>query len=59
PVDLQRLREMIRLTPKLINYVGERIPQGTGLISAGGVIVPFENPIPSNTMLYQIMNTDA
>lgn len=59
PVDLERLREVIRLTPKLLKYVGNRVPQGTGLISAGGIIVPFENPIPTNTKLFQIMNTDA
>lgn len=59
PMDLQRLAEIIHLTPKLIKYIGERIPQGTGLIYAGGVIVPFENPIPKNTQLFEIMNTDA
>ncbi|WP_157456814.1 VirB4-like conjugal transfer ATPase, CD1110 family [Carnobacterium maltaromaticum] len=58
-VDLQRLKEMISLTPKLIKYVGDRIPQGTGLISAGGIVVPFENPIPKHTKLFEIMNTDA
>lgn len=58
-VDLQRLKEMISLTPKLIKYIGDRIPQGTGLISAGGIVVPFENPIPKNTKLFEIMNTDA
>lgn len=59
PVDLNRLQEMIRLTPKLLKYVGERVPQGTGLISSGGVIVPFENTIPKNTELFNLMNTDA
>lgn len=59
PVDLERLQEVIRLTPKLIKYVGNRVPQGTGLISAGGVVVPFENPIPPDSQLFQIMNTDA
>ncbi|HGC5945059.1 TPA: VirB4-like conjugal transfer ATPase, CD1110 family [Enterococcus faecalis] len=59
PVDLQRLKEMIHLTPKLVKYVGERVPQGTGLISSGGIVVPFENPIPKDSKLFQIMNTDA
>lgn len=59
PVDLNRLQEMIRLTPKLMNYIGDRVPQGTGLISSGGIVVPFENPIPKNTQLFSIMNTDA
>lgn len=59
PVDLERLKEVIRLTPKLLKYVGNRVPQGTGLISAGGIVVPFENPIPTDTQLFRIMNTDA
>lgn len=58
-VDLQNLHKMITLTPKLIKYVGERVPPGTGLISAGGIIVPFENPIPKDTKLFSIMNTDV
>lgn len=59
PVDLQRLQEMIRITPKMMKYISERVPQGTGIISAGGVLVPFENPIPKDTELFSIMNTDA
>lgn len=59
PIDLERLKEVIRLTPKLLKYVGNRVPQGTGLISAGGIVVPFENPIPPDSQLFQIMNTDA
>lgn len=57
--DLQRLKEVVRLTPKLIKYVGDRVPQGTGVISSGGVVVPFENPIPKDTELFRLMNTDA
>ncbi|EHV0179363.1 DUF87 domain-containing protein [Enterococcus faecalis] len=57
--DLHRLTEMIRLTPKLTKYIGDRAPQGTGLISAGGIVVPFENPIPVDTEIYELMNTDA
>lgn len=59
PVDLQRLKEAVNLKPKLLKYVGEKVPQGTGLIYANGTIVPFENPIPENTELFKIMNTDA
>lgn len=59
PIDLEKLKEVINLTPKLTKYVGERIPQGTGLIYAGGSVVPFENPIPENTELFEIMNTDV
>lgn len=59
PIDLQRLQEVVRLTPKIIKYISERVEQGTGIISAGGLIVPFENPISPKTDLFKIMNTDA
>ena len=44
PIDSQRLVEILSLTPALKKYINDRA-QGTGLISAGGVVVPFENPI--------------
>ncbi|WOA50541.1 TraC-F-type conjugal transfer protein (plasmid) [Enterococcus faecalis] len=59
PIDSQRLVEILSLTPALKKYINDRAPQGTGLISAGGVVVPFENPIPKETHLFEIMNTDA
>jgi len=59
PVDLEQLQRVIKLSPALLKYVGEKVPQGTGLISAGGVSVPFENPIPEDTRLFELLNTDA
>ena len=59
PNDLQQLAKILELTPGLMKYINDRTPQGTGLISAGGVVVPFENPIPKHTQLFEIMNTDA
>ena len=58
-VDLEHLRRVIKLSPTLLKYVGEKVQQGTGLIVAGGTAVPFENPIPKNTKLFELMNTDA
>lgn len=57
--DLNKLREVMSLSPQLVKYVQETSPQGTGLIYAGGTIVPFENPIPKDTALFDLMNTDA
>ncbi|OJH47234.1 VirB4-like conjugal transfer ATPase, CD1110 family [Lactococcus lactis] len=57
--DINRLREVMTLSPQLVKYVQEIAPQGTGLIYAGGTIVPFENPIPRDTALFELMNTDA
>ncbi|MDS1012917.1 MULTISPECIES: VirB4-like conjugal transfer ATPase, CD1110 family [Lactococcus] len=57
--DINRLREVMTLSPQLVKHVQETAPQGTGLIYAGGTIVPFENPIPKDTALFELMNTDA
>lgn len=58
-VDMEHLKRVIKLPPNLTKYIGEKVPKGTGLISAGGVVVPFENPIPKETELFELMNTDA
>lgn len=58
-VDLKHLKTVLTLTPELEKYANERIPKGTGLIYAGGTVVPFENPIPHDTQLFELMNTDA
>ena len=59
PGDIRRLDEIVNLPPKLLDYISETAKPGTGIISANGVKVPFENPIPKETKLYEIMNTDA
>ncbi|WP_242359021.1 VirB4-like conjugal transfer ATPase, CD1110 family [Lactococcus petauri] len=59
PVDLQDLNAIVKIKPTLLKYVSEKAPQGSGLIYAGGTIVPFENFIPKATELFEIMNTDA
>lgn len=58
-VDVQYLKKVIKLPPALLKYIGEKVPKGTGLIYAGGDIVPFENHIPKHTKLFELMNTDA
>ena len=57
--DLQVLAETINLTEKQIKFVSKPKAKGTGLIIAGNTVVPFENPIPKNTKLYQLVATDA
>lgn len=56
---IKRLEEVLRLTDTLKEYIQETAPQGTGLIYSGGVVVPFENPIPEDTQLFEMMNTDS
>ena len=42
--DLIALSKAISLTPALIRYIERPKAKGTGLIVAGQVVVPFENP---------------
>lgn len=58
-VDMEHLKRVIKIPVSLQKYAGEKVPKGTGLIYAGGNIVPFENHIPENTKLFELMNTDA
>lgn len=57
--DLLALSRAITLTPTLIRYIEKPKAKGTGLIVAGQVVVPFENPIPKETRLFELIATDA
>ncbi len=57
--DLEALSQVFTLTPSLERFVLRPKAKGTGLIVAGDTIVPFENPIPKNTKLYQLVATDS
>lgn len=53
------LLKTINLTDALIRYVEKPKAKGTGLIIAGQIAVPFENPIPEDTELFRLVATDA
>jgi len=57
--DLLALSRAITLTPTLTRYIEKPKAKGTGLIVAGQGGVPFENPIPKNTRLFELIATDA
>lgn len=57
--DLQALSKAITLTPTLTRYIEKPKSKGTGLIVAGQIVVPFENPIPKHTRLFELVATDA
>lgn len=57
--DLEALSQVTPLTPSLERFVLRPKAKGTGLIVAGDTIVPFENPIPKHTKLYQLVATDG
>ena len=54
-----KLAAMYELTESQLRYVTKPKAKGTGLIIAGGTVVPFENPIPSTTKLFKLIATDA
>ncbi|WP_429960866.1 VirB4-like conjugal transfer ATPase, CD1110 family [Enterococcus sp. AZ012] len=53
---LEALIERFKLTEKEALYLENNKP-GTGLIIAGGQIIPFSNLIPKDTKLFELMNT--
>lgn len=58
-LDLAALKRIVKLTDEQLRYIEKPKDKGTGLIIAGNTIVPFENPIPRDTKLYQLIATDA
>lgn len=58
--DLQKMSDVLGYDSVLLNqFCGGRPPKGTGLIQVDGVMIPFENEIPKNTKLFELLNTDV
>lgn len=55
---LKTITERFDLTEQLSSYLRKE-EKGAGLVVAGDTIVPFNNPIPKNTLLFDLVNTDA
>lgn len=56
---LQEVKRIVKLTEHQARYIERPKDKGAGLIVAGDAIVPFENPIPKESKLYQLIATDA
>ena len=54
--DRKILAERLNLSPQQQAYISNSDP-GEGLLIYENVILPFTNPIPKDTQLYQIMTT--
>ncbi len=54
--DRKILAERLNISSQQLRYVDNSEP-GHGLLFYENVILPFKNPIPKNTQLYQIMTT--
>ena len=50
------LTEMLNLSEEQLKYI-DRVESGNGLISAGKIIVPFEDQFPENSYLYKLIST--
>lgn len=58
-MDTDKVCENVNgMTPSLLDYVYNSRP-GTGLIKHGSVVVPFDNEIPKDNILYDLFNTNA
>ena len=57
--DIKVWEEIISLTNEQIKYISNPKAKGTGIMYIGGTIVPFENPIPEGSMLFNLVETDA
>lgn len=57
--DIEIWKNIISLTDEQIKYIANPKSSGTGIIYAGGTIVPFENPIPKESELFKLVETDA
>ena len=57
--DIKVWEEIISLTNEQIKYISNPKAKGTGIMYIGGTIVPFENPIPEESMLFNLVETDA
>jgi len=54
--DREILAKQLNISPKQLAYVTNSEP-GEGLIFFGGIVLPFVDKFPENSMLYKIMST--
>jgi type IV secretory pathway VirB4 component len=54
--DREILSRQLNISPNQLKYVTNS-EAGEGLIIYGGIVLPFVNQLPSDTMLYKIMST--
>ena len=59
PQDIEKLSDVTEIPEAMQRYIQRPKQKGSGLIIAGDTIVPFQNPIPKNTKLYKLAQTDA
>lgn len=56
-IDSAKLAEVVGVSDAQLRYVSNS-PFGTGLIKCGNTVVPFDNTISKDSMLYKLYNTN-
>ena len=56
--DQEVLARLMKLSPEQMHYV-KNANAGSGLIKCGRSTIPFDNHIPSNLEIFNLMNTTA
>ena len=56
PLDREQLADLLDLSEAQQEYI-TNAKSGSGLLKAGSVLVPFENDIPQDTKIYQLLTT--
>ena len=56
PIDRDQLADLLDISENQQEYITNAKP-GSGLLKAGGVMIPFENDIPRDSKIYQLLTT--
>ncbi len=56
PMDCAQLSELLNISENLQEYI-TNAKEGSGLVKFGSEIIPFENDIPSDTLIYKLLTT--
>ena len=58
PLDRAALATMYNISEEMQEYITNAQP-GTGLIKTSNTIIPFENVVPSDSLIYKLLSTKA
>ena len=56
--DLEDIRKLCHISDEQLNYVRNPL-RGCGLLKIGKTVIPFDDRIPKDTKIYELVNTDS
>lgn len=56
--DLEDIRKLCHISDEQLNYVRNPL-KGCGLLKIGKTVIPFDDRIPKDTKIYELVNTDS